>query len=115
MLARFLEPHAFVENIKASNKRGMISLTMNALVKIDSQLRDWIKHNLDRGCPPEQLIEGMIEQRFDPPIAQGLVRAFVAPRRGGVPLTADTVSIDMPAAAYVQDPPRLTAGNSICS
>jgi prolyl 4-hydroxylase len=113
VLARFLKSHAFVENTKASNKRAMISFIVNALVKIDSQLRDWIKHNLDRGCPPEQLIEGMIAQRFDPPIAQGLVRAFLDARQAGVPLTADTVSIDMPAAAYVQDPPRLTADNSI--
>jgi prolyl 4-hydroxylase len=113
MLPRFLKSHAFVENTKASNKRAMISLIVNALVKIDPQLRDWIKHNLDRGCPPEQLIEGMIAQRFDPPIAQGLVRAFVDARHAGVPLTADTVSIDMPATAYVCDPPRLAAGNSI--
>jgi len=90
-----------------------MSFIVSALVKIDQQLRHWIKHNLDRGCPPEQLIEGMIAQRFDPPIAQGLVRAFVDARTTGVPLTADTVSIDIPAAAYVQDPPRMTAGNSI--
>jgi prolyl 4-hydroxylase len=91
----------------------MISILMSALVKIDPQLRHWIEHNLDRGCPPEQLIEGMIAQRFDPPIAQGLVRAFVDARKAGVPLTADTVSVGIPAAAYVQDPPRMTAGNSI--
>ncbi len=86
---------------------------MPALVKIDPQLRHWIEHNLGRGCPPAQLIEGMIAQRFEPPIAQGLVRAFVDARDAGVPLTADTISIDVPEAAYVQDPPRLTAGNSI--
>ncbi len=91
----------------------MISSIVTALVKIDPQLHHWIEHNLDRGCPPEQLIEGMIAQRFDPPIAQGLVRAFVDARNAGVPLAAGTVSIDMPAAAYMQDPPRMTAGNSI--
>jgi prolyl 4-hydroxylase len=86
---------------------------MTALVKIDPQLRHWIEHNLDRGCPPEQLIEGMIAQRFDPPIAQGLVRAFMDARNAGVPLTADTVRVDMPTADYVDDPPRMTTGNSI--
>jgi prolyl 4-hydroxylase len=91
----------------------MISFLMTALVKIDPQLRHWIEHNLDRGCPAEQLIEGMIAQRFDPPIAQGLVRAFVDARNAGVPLTADTLSVDLPTAAYVQDPPRMTAANSI--
>jgi len=85
---------------------------MAAHVKIDSQLRHWIEHNLDRGCVPEQLVEGMIAQRFDPPVAQGLVRAFVDARTRGVPLTADMVSIDMPAAA-LDEPPRIAAGNSI--
>jgi prolyl 4-hydroxylase len=86
---------------------------MSFLVSIKPQLRSWIEHNLDRGCPPEQLIEGMIAQRFDPPIAQGLVRAFVDARNAGAPLTADSVRIDTPAADYAADPPRMTAGNSI--
>jgi prolyl 4-hydroxylase len=85
---------------------------MAAHVKIDSQLRHWIEHNLERGCAPEQLVEGMIAQRFDPPIAQGLVRAFVDARTRGVQLTADMVSIDMPTAA-LDEPPRIAAGNSI--
>jgi prolyl 4-hydroxylase len=85
---------------------------MTAHVKIDPRLRHWVEHNLDRGCPPEQLIEGMIAQRFDPPIAQGVVRAFVDARISGVPLTADSIAIDVPTA-YTYDPPRLAAGNSI--
>jgi prolyl 4-hydroxylase len=86
---------------------------MSVVVSIKPQLRNWIEHNLARGCPPEQLIEGMIAQQFDPPIAQGLVRAFADARNAGAPLTADTISIDMPTEAYVDDPPRITAGNSI--
>jgi prolyl 4-hydroxylase len=86
---------------------------MSFIVSVKPQLRTWIEHNLDRGCPPEQLIEGMIAQRFDPPIAQGLVRAFVDARNAGAPLTDDTVRIDAPAAPYVGDPPRMMAGNSI--
>jgi prolyl 4-hydroxylase len=87
---------------------------MRVAVNIKPQMRSWIEHNLDRGCPPEQLIEGLIAQRFDPPIARGLIRAFVDARTTGVPLTADTVRIDMPDAAYVNDPPRIAAGHSIC-
>jgi prolyl 4-hydroxylase len=86
---------------------------MSVVVSIKPQLRNWIEHNLNRGCPPEQLIEGMIAQQFDPPIAQGLVRAFVDARNAGVPLTADTLRIDTPAAAYLNEPPRITAGHSI--
>jgi prolyl 4-hydroxylase len=88
---------------------------MSAIVHIKPALRSWIEHHLDRGCPPEQLIEGMIAQRFDPPIAHGLVRAFADARKAGVPLSADTVRIDMPDAAYVYDSPRMTAGHSIRS
>ena len=85
---------------------------MTAHVKIDPRLRHWVEHNLDRGCAPEQLIEGMIAQRFDPPIAQGVVRAFVDARISGMPLTADTIAIDVPTA-YMYDPPRLAPGSSI--
>ena len=86
---------------------------MSFVVTIKPQLRIWIERNLDRGCPPEQLIEGMLAQRFDPPIAQGLVRAFVDARNAGVPLTAETVSIDIPTGSDVDEPPRMAAGNSI--
>jgi prolyl 4-hydroxylase len=82
-------------------------------VNIKPQLRSWIEHNLDRGCPPEQLIEGMIAQRFDPPVAAGLVRAFMNARATGARLTADSVRLEMPEATYAADPPRLPAGNSI--
>jgi prolyl 4-hydroxylase len=86
---------------------------VSALVSIKPELRSWIESNLDRGCPPEQLVEGMIAQRFDPPIAQGLVRAFVDARNTGVPLTGDSVRIDTPAAAYGSEAPRIPAGTSI--
>jgi len=76
-------------------------------------MRSWIERNLERGCPPEQLIEGLIAQRFDPPIAHGLIRAFVDARAAGTPLTLDTVRLDVPDAAYVSDPPRIAAGHSI--
>jgi prolyl 4-hydroxylase len=85
---------------------------MRVAISIKPQLRSWIEHNLDRGCAPEQLIEGMIAQRFDPPIAQGLVRAFLDARATGVPLTDDVLRIDLPDAAYANDPPRMTAGSS---
>jgi prolyl 4-hydroxylase len=86
---------------------------MRVAVTIKPQMRSWIEHNLDRGCLPEQLIEAMVAQRFDPPIAQGLIRAFLDARAASAPLIADTVRIDVPDAAYVTDPPRIAAGHSI--
>jgi prolyl 4-hydroxylase len=87
---------------------------MRISVSIKPQMRSWIEHNLDRGCPPQQLIEGMIAQRFDPPIARGLIRAFVDARSARAPLTADTVRIDVPDAIYEKEPPRIAAGHSMC-
>jgi len=86
---------------------------MRISVSIKPQMRSWIEHNLDRGCPPEQLIEGMIAQRLDPPIARGLIRAFVDARKTRTPLIADTVRIDIPDTAYEREPPRIADGHSI--
>ena len=86
---------------------------MRVSVNVKPQLRSWIEHNLDRGCPPKQLIEGLIAERFDPAIAQGLVRAFADARAARVPLTAETVKLDIPDADYASDPPRFAAGHSI--
>ena len=86
---------------------------MRVAVNVKPQLRRWIEHNLDRGSPPEQLVAGLIAQRFDPPLARGLIRTFVHARAAGAPFTADTVRVELPDAAYVNDPPRIASGHSI--
>src|ERR1700735_3141409 len=93
--------------------RSEVRNLMRLAVNIKPQMRSWIEHNLDRGCPPEQLIEGLIAQRFDPPVAQGLVRAFVDARTQGMPLTAGPLRIEVPDDGYTADPPRIAAGHSI--
>jgi len=82
-------------------------------INIKPQLRNWIEHNLARGCPPERLVEGLVAERYDPPIAQGLIQAFVAARSAGSRMTAETLRLDLPEAAYVSDPPRIAAGHSL--
>jgi prolyl 4-hydroxylase len=86
---------------------------MRVSVNIKPQLRQWIEKNLERGCPPERLIEGLVAERYDPPIAQGLIRAFVEARSSGTRLTAETLRFDLPDTYYVNDPPRIAAGHSI--
>jgi hypothetical protein len=87
---------------------------MSTAVKISSELRTWIDHNLNRGCAPEQLIEGMIVERFEPAIARGLVEAFVQARAAGTPVAGDTLTLNLAAPAYGGDWRRATIfGRSI--
>ncbi len=86
---------------------------MSAIVKLTPELKSWILHNLNRGCAPEQLIRGMIEQRFDPGIARGLVHAFQHSRSSGIPIEGDTLTLDTPTRAYREEPSRMPAGNFI--
>ncbi|MGZ5584529.1 MAG: 2OG-Fe(II) oxygenase [Usitatibacter sp.] len=69
---------------------------MEAVLNIAPQLRSWIVHNLERGCAPEQLVGGMVEQAFEPAIARALVEAFVRSRRDGAPEPRESVVIELP-------------------
>jgi prolyl 4-hydroxylase len=86
---------------------------MSAIVKLTPELKNWILHNLDRGCAPEQLIRGMIEQRFDPGIARGLVEAFQHSRGSGIPIEGDTLTLNTATPAYREEPSRMPVGNYI--
>lgn len=88
---------------------GIMALTVN----LSSELRGWIIHNLDRGCPPGDLVDSMISQRFEPQIARGLVDAFVSARASGAAPPTRSVAIDMPEAGYQYDAPRIPSGNLI--
>jgi len=86
---------------------------MSTVVKISSELRTWIDRNLTRGCAPEQLIEGMIVERFEPAIARSLVEAFVQARAAGTPVAGDTLTLDLAAPAYGDDKPPMATGNTL--
>jgi len=87
--------------------------TMPVTVNLTSELRGWIIHNLDRGCPPTDLINGMISQRFEPQIARGLVEAFVNARSAGIAPPTTSVALDISEPAYHYEPPRIAQGNLI--
>jgi prolyl 4-hydroxylase len=82
-------------------------------VNLSSELRGWILHNLDRGCPPGDLVDNMISQRFEPQIARGLVDAFVSARNLGAAPPTSSVAIDLPEAGYQYEAPRIATGNLI--
>ena len=51
--------------------RGTMAVTIN----LTSELRGWILHNLDRGCAPLDLVNTMINQRFEPHNAPMMIDA----------------------------------------
>jgi prolyl 4-hydroxylase len=86
---------------------------MNILVRLSPELRGWITHNLERGCVPGDLVNTMVGQQFEPPIAHGVVDAFVRARTAGVDPPDDSVTLDVPVPPYEYETPRLLPGRVI--
>jgi prolyl 4-hydroxylase len=89
--------------------RGTMAVTVN----LTSELRGWILHNLDRGCAPLDLVNTMINQRFEPRIAQGLVQAFASARSAGVAPPSNSVALEVQEASYAYETPRIASGNLV--
>jgi prolyl 4-hydroxylase len=86
---------------------------MSTNIRLSSELRNWITHNLDRGCHPANLIASMVEQKFEPQVARGLISAFVSARAAGTELPEETLSIELDEDEYSYETPRLARGNVI--
>ncbi|MDD4915892.1 MAG: 2OG-Fe(II) oxygenase [Methylococcales bacterium] len=86
---------------------------MSLLINFSAELRAWILHNLDRGCAAQDLVDSMIQQKFEPDIAYGLVQSFVQSRRLGLEPPDDSVEIDAAQQEYHYQTPRLAAGSVI--
>jgi prolyl 4-hydroxylase len=84
---------------------------MDMLIRLSPQIRGWITHNLGRGCAPADLVTAMIDQKFEPPIAQGLIEAFVRARDAGTEPPTDSVTLHVPEPDYDYETPRLPPGN----
>jgi prolyl 4-hydroxylase len=86
---------------------------MAMLVNFSPEIRTWILHNLDRGCAPSALVGSMVDQKFEPQVAQGLIDAFVRARSAGVAPPGDSVTLELPPLEYRYETPRLAPGNVI--
>jgi len=88
-------------------------------IGFSEELRNWILHNLERGCQPAQLIESMVAQRFDPGIAREIIAAFVRARAAGIEPPRDTVTLAEnaesaeSALAYRYEPTRIASGTRL--
>jgi prolyl 4-hydroxylase len=79
-------------------------------IRLSSDLKSWIAHNLRRGCDPADVVASMVQQNFEPAVARGLVTAFV--NAGGAP-EGDSLAIELEDAGFVYEAPRLASGNVI--
>jgi prolyl 4-hydroxylase len=82
-------------------------------IRLSSELKSWITHNLQRGCLPSDLVTSMVSQRFEPQIAHALISAFVNAHAAGVPVTWDSIEIELDEPDYLYETPRLARGNVI--
>jgi prolyl 4-hydroxylase len=83
---------------------------MSALVHFSPELSAWLTRNLDRGCPPAQLVETMVGQRMEGKVASAIVEAFLGARREGRPAPVSSVTIEEDGLTFVREPPRLRSG-----
>jgi prolyl 4-hydroxylase len=82
-------------------------------IRLPSELKNWITHNLQRGCQPADLVTSMVSQRFEPQIAHALICAFVNAHAAGVPVTGDSIEVELHEPKYLYEIPRLAQGNVI--
>lgn len=86
---------------------------MGTNIRLSSQLKSWITHNLERGCQPAGLVTSMVSQSFDPRVAHAVIGAFVTARANGVPVSGDALEIELEEPEYLHETPRLARGNVI--
>jgi prolyl 4-hydroxylase len=86
---------------------------MSITVTLSTGLRNWITDNLQRGNSPTAMIEALVNQKFEPQVARGLVDAFVSARTAGNPPPEHTVKLDVVAPEYQYEKPRIVPGNVI--
>jgi prolyl 4-hydroxylase len=94
---------------------------MSALVHFSAELKDWINHNLARGCAQATLVDGMAAQGFERDVAGGLVKAFAAALARGEAVAGESIVLELTdgesetgaAGGYVAAAARLPAGNRI--
>lgn len=82
---------------------------MGMQVNFPDELGAWIRHNLERGCADASIVEALVAQRFEPAVAQGLVRAFRSAREAGTPPPSGAIVLET-EDTYRYETPRLASG-----
>ncbi|HUA78965.1 MAG TPA: 2OG-Fe(II) oxygenase [Dyella sp.] len=83
---------------------------MNAITQLPPEWHNWIQENLARGCAPQQLIDDMVRNHFDPVFARAAVNGVMS---GPFVASAQPQAQPKPATGYLYETPRLHQGNLI--
>ena len=86
---------------------------MGTNIRLTSELKGWITNNLQRGCQPADLVTAMVDQSFEPRIANAIIGAFVKAHAAGAALDGPSLEVELDSAEYVHEIPRLARGNVI--
>jgi prolyl 4-hydroxylase len=86
---------------------------MSTNIRLSSELKSWIAHNLERGCQPADLVASMVSQSFEPRVAHAVIDAFVNARAAGLPVPGETLEVELDEPEYLYETPRLARGNVI--
>jgi prolyl 4-hydroxylase len=92
---------------------GEDAYCMSTNIRLSSELKGWISHNLERGCRPADLVASMVSQRFEPRVAEAVIGAFVNARAAGLPVPDDALEVALDEPEYLYETPRLARGNVI--
>lgn len=85
---------------------------MNAITQLPPEWHSWIQENLARGCAPQQLIDDMVRNHFDPVFARAAVNGVMS-GPFAAPTQPQIQTQNKPATGYVYEQPRMHPGNLI--
>jgi prolyl 4-hydroxylase len=96
---------------KSFKLRGDNGGPMNVIVKLSVELKNWLAHNLNRECAPDDLVRSMVSEGFDPAIARALVDEFILARDQRRSIISDTLTLAIPPPEYRHEGARIPSGN----
>ena len=85
---------------------------MSLTVDFSNEVRDWIAHNLTRGCAPETIVEQLLAHGIAPELASAMVRAVSNALVHAMPMPEGTLTLGEAEPQFVPAPSRLPAGPS---
>ncbi|HEY0181625.1 MAG TPA: 2OG-Fe(II) oxygenase [Rhodopila sp.] len=81
------------------------------IVEFSNAVRDWIVHNLMRGCPAEDVVRELLGQKIERELAVAMVQSVSNALLYGEPMPEGKLALGAPPPQYVPDPSRLSTAS----